>query len=229
MIKFQIEHCSKFFFLPISEIERLRDIHDALNADDELSGPGFESPAAISKGMILAAPLDDKYRRAKVLKVMANVRPLQFKVISNDNECQLKFYFISFYLIFCQVFFIDNGSVGTIGFDELRPFSKKLASLCEIPPRVFECRLAMVQPSSVRSPNGKWSEDANELLKKCADAGIVELDIFSVVEVVANVIIKIDHNTLNDLLVEKHLARKCEETYLSKVSVIFIPFFFLFF
>lgn len=69
--------------MPTSEIERLRDIHDALNASQELKLSGFESPAAISKGMILAAPLDDKYRRAKVLKVIANVRPLQFKVNLN--------------------------------------------------------------------------------------------------------------------------------------------------
>lgn len=81
---FKIEHCSKFFFLPTAEIERLRDIHEALNDPKELKKGKFDSPASISKGMILSAPLDDKYRRAKVLKVISNARTLQFQV-SNEN------------------------------------------------------------------------------------------------------------------------------------------------
>lgn len=75
----------------------------------------------------------------------------------------------------------------------------------------------MVQPSTVRSPNGKWSDDSNELLQKCADTGIVEIEVFSVVDAVANVLIKIDHTTFNEILVEKQYARKCDENYLSKV------------
>ncbi|KAM7362904.1 tudor domain containing 9 protein spindle E [Cochliomyia hominivorax] len=190
-----IEHCSKFFFLPISETERLRDIHDALNDPKELDAGQFDSPAAVSKGMILSAPLHEKYRRAKILKVISNGRTLKF-----------------------QVFFIDNGSIGTVDFEELRCFSPKLSSLAEIPPRIFECRLAMVQPSTVRSPNGKWSDDANELLQKCVDAGTIEIEVFSVVDNVANVFIKIDHTTFNDILVEKQYGRKCDENYLSKID-----------
>lgn len=94
-----------------------------------------------------------------------------------------------------------------------------IASLAEIPPRVFECRLAMVQPSSVLSPNGKWSEDTKDLLQECADTGIVEIEIFSVVEFVANVIIHLSNTTtFNDLLVERKFARKSDENYLSKVG-----------
>lgn len=66
--------------MPTAEIERLRDIHDALNDPKELKKGQFDSPASVSKGMILSAPLDDKYRRAKVLKVISNARTLQFQV-----------------------------------------------------------------------------------------------------------------------------------------------------
>lgn len=99
----------------------------------------------------------------------------------------------------------------------MRRFSSKLNSLAEIPPRVFECRLAMIQPSTVRSPNGKWCDEANELFQRYVDAGAVELEVFSVVDSIANVFIKIQNKTLNDILVEQQLGRKCDENYLSKV------------
>lgn len=69
--------------MPTSETERLRDIHDALNDPKELKAGKIDSPASVSKGMILSAPLDDKYRRAKVLKVISRARTLQFEV----NSC----------------------------------------------------------------------------------------------------------------------------------------------
>ncbi|KAI8129774.1 putative ATP-dependent RNA helicase spindle-E [Lucilia cuprina] len=187
-----IENCSKFFFLPASESERLRDIHDALNDPRELKAGVFDSPAAVSKGMLLSAPLDDKYRRAKLFLMLA---PYNFKYFS---------------LIMAALALLTLKTCAVILLN-LLPYPKYL-------PRIFECRLAMVQPSTVRSPNGKWSDDANELLQKCANAGSVELEVFSVVDAVANVFIRVDHTTFNDILVEKQYARKCDENYLSKID-----------
>uniref|UniRef100_A0A1I8NW04 Probable ATP-dependent RNA helicase spindle-E n=1 Tax=Stomoxys calcitrans TaxID=35570 RepID=A0A1I8NW04_STOCA len=189
-----IDHCSKFFFLPIEEKDRLNEILEAINTTKELEEARFATPAAISKGMILCAPLNDRYHRAKVLKVCSS-SSLQFKVL-----------------------FIDDGSTAFIRFVDLRALWPRIASLAEIPPRVFQCRLAMVQPSSVCAPNGKWPEETKDLLQDCADAGILEIEIFSVVEAVANVIINVRNTTFNDILVERQFARKSDENYLSKTD-----------
>ncbi|XP_075146643.1 tudor domain containing 9 protein spindle E [Haematobia irritans] len=189
-----IDHCSKFFFLPLPEKDRLNEILEAINDSKELDAARFPTPAAVSKGMILCAPFNDRYHRAKILKVSTSAS-LQFKVL-----------------------FIDDGSTAFVRFEDLRAFWPRIASLNEIPPRVFQCRLAMIEPSSVRSPNGKWSEEANDLLQECANAGVVEIEIFSVVEAVANVIINVRTTTFNDILVDKQLARKSDENYLSKMD-----------
>ncbi|KAI9579934.1 hypothetical protein GQX74_000722 [Glossina fuscipes] len=187
-----VEHCSKFFFLPLSEFEYVREMHDTINRSDGIENGRFRSPAEISKGMILVAPLNEKYRRAKVIKFSNARNNLQF-----------------------QVCFIDNGCKLCVNFEDLRKIPEKYKLM---PPRVFECRLAMVQPSTVKSPNGKWAEESKEILQQCANAGRVEIEVFSVVYGVANVIIKMQNGTLNDLLVQKYFARKTEENYLSKTD-----------
>uniref|UniRef100_A0A1A9UTM0 Probable ATP-dependent RNA helicase spindle-E n=1 Tax=Glossina austeni TaxID=7395 RepID=A0A1A9UTM0_GLOAU len=187
-----IEHCSKFFFLPLGEFEYVREMHDTINRPEEIENGRFRSPADISKGMILVAPLNEKYRRAKVIKFSNARNNLQF-----------------------QVRFIDNGCKLCVNFEDLRKIPEKYKFM---PPRVFECRLAMIQPSTVKSPNGKWAEESKEILQQCANAGRVEIEVFSVVYGVANVIIKMQNGTLNDLLVQKYFARKTEENYLSKTD-----------
>ncbi|XP_005191065.1 probable ATP-dependent RNA helicase spindle-E [Musca domestica] len=187
-----IENCGKFFFLPITEKNRFNEMLDILNDEKSLDTARFKSPAEVAKGMILCAPLNDRYQRAMVLKI-SSTATLQFKVL-----------------------FIDNGSTAFVRFEQLRAFWPQIASMAEIPPRIFECRLAMIEPSTVRSPNGKWSEETKELLQECADTGVVEIEIFSVVEAVANIIINIGNTTFNDLLVERKLARSSDENYLSK-------------
>lgn len=48
---------------------------------------------------------------------------------------------------------------------------------------------------------------------------VVEIEIYSMVDCVANVLVYLENEeTLNDLLVEKNLARCSEENYLSQVS-----------
>lgn len=111
--------------------------------------------------------------------------------------------------------------MATIDFQKLRYFSDRCKTLADIPPRLFECRLAMIEPSAVRSPSEKWTDEAMETVQEYADSGIIEIEIFSVVDGVSNVIIKKDNTTINDILVEKGLARTSDESFMSKVS--FIP------
>lgn len=86
---------------------------------------------------------------------------------------------------------------------------------------MFECRLAMVEPSTVKCPSGKWADEAMEFMQQTADAGVVEIEIYSVVSAISNVIIKTATGTLNDILVEKGLAHKSDENYMSKVNIIY--------
>lgn len=65
--------------MPVTEKDRLNEIVDYINNAQELDASRFPSPAAISKGMILCAPLNERYHRAKVLKVISG-GSLQFKV-----------------------------------------------------------------------------------------------------------------------------------------------------
>ncbi|XP_067635728.1 probable ATP-dependent RNA helicase spindle-E [Eurosta solidaginis] len=191
-----IENCSKFYFQPLSEMERLREIHALLNNPEDLERGRFKSPAAISRGMMVSAPFENKYHRARILKVLTAAR----------QHCQFK------------VFFVDYGNTDVVDFEHLRRFSYRCESLIDIPPRMFECRLAMVEPSSVKCPSGKWPDEAMELMQETADAGVVEIECFSLVASVANVIIRTAVGTLNDILVEKGLAHKSDENYMSKAD-----------
>ncbi|KAM7364026.1 putative ATP-dependent RNA helicase spindle-E isoform 2-T2 [Cochliomyia hominivorax] len=189
-----IENCSKFFFQPLSEMERMQEIQDMLNNPEDIENCKFPSNTTLAAGMILSAPFENKYHRARVIKTIEQTR----------HHKQIK------------VFFIDYGNVSTIDFHKLRYFSERTKTLADIPPRLFECRLAMIEPSAVRSSNEEWTDEAMELVQEYADTGIIEIEVYSVMDGIANVIIKKDNSTLNEILVEKGLARTSDESYMSK-------------
>lgn len=120
--------------------------------------------------------------------------------------------------MYLKVFFIDYGNVGIIDFEDLRYLSETCKYLSDIPPRLFECRLALIEPSTVKSPNGQWTDEAMEYLQEHADSGIVDIEIFSVVDGVSNVMIKKDGSTINHIFIEKGLARPSDESFMSKVT-----------
>ncbi|KNC34771.1 hypothetical protein FF38_01968 [Lucilia cuprina] len=189
-----IENCSKFYFQPLSEMERMQEIQEMLNNPIDIENCKFPQNTTLATGMILSAPFENKYHRARVIKTIEVTR--QHKQV--------------------KVFFIDYGNMAIVDFHQLRYFSDKCKSLSDIPPRLFECRLVMIEPSPVRSPNEQWTDEAMELVQEYADSGIIEIEVYSVVDGVSNVIIKKDNSTLNEILVEKGLARTSDESYMSK-------------
>ncbi|XP_073816762.1 probable ATP-dependent RNA helicase spindle-E isoform X2 [Musca autumnalis] len=191
-----IETCSKFYFQPLSEAERINEIQEMLDEANKHENCRFPHPGAVAKGIILAAPFDGKYHRAKVIKVINQTR----------HHAEFK------------VFFIDYGNTSIVNFKELRYLSETCKYLSDIPPRLFECRLALVEPSTLKSPNGKWTDEAMEYMQTHADSGVVEIEIFSVVDGISNILIKKDGSTLNHILVEKGLARSADESYMSKTD-----------
>ncbi|XP_037954577.1 probable ATP-dependent RNA helicase spindle-E [Teleopsis dalmanni] len=192
-----VESCTKFFFQPLSEMERLREIRLILNDSDESKTiRRYEYPSNISIGMHLSAPFDGENQRAKVLSAICSTRRhVQFKVL-----------------------FIDYGVEKVVEFETLRPYPHRYMSVLNIPPRVFECRLAHIQPSELHNNNNSWADGANDILKEISNSGIVSIKIFSLVDKLANVEIHSDNGGLHEILVHKELARKSEESYASKMD-----------
>lgn len=97
--------------------------------------------------------------------------------------------------------------------------------MADIPPRTFECRLALIEPSAVLSPDEEWTDEAMEMLQQHADSGIVEIEVYSVVDGVSNVVLKKDNSSFNEILMEKGYARPSDESYMSKVGKKNFPMF----
>ncbi|KAL9900670.1 putative ATP-dependent RNA helicase spindle-E isoform 1-T2 [Glossina fuscipes fuscipes] len=191
-----IETCSKFYFQPISEMPRLREIDELLNDPNELQKCRFSNAAEIKNGMFLSAHFEEKFHRAKVLNVIHVSRQhTQFKV-----------------------HFIDFGNKSIVKLDDLRRFSNYSKHLADIPPRLFQCRLALVEASAVLSPTEKWVDEAMVLMQEHADAGPTEIEVYSLIKGVANVIVKKEDSSLNETLVEKGLARNSDENLMSKTD-----------
>ncbi|EDV94932.1 probable ATP-dependent RNA helicase spindle-E [Drosophila grimshawi] len=189
-----IVNCGKFYFQPRSLAERIASMTEIFNAPEQLSYH-VRNASAITKGLQLLARRGSKFQRAVVLKVepQSNAIP-QFLVR-----------------------FIDYGDWALLAMDQLRLMRHELRrDLEELPPRMFECRLALVQPSSVTSYSNRWPQKANEMLSKLASCGPLELEVYSLVNNVAAVLIHMRDGVLNDKLVEHQLARRADEDYMSR-------------
>lgn len=97
----------------------------------------FTDPTQVKNGQILAACLNGDYHRAKIL-------------CSTKSETGVLY----------QCNFIDFGYDHLVEFDKLRRFRGVSAQFADIPPRVFECRLAEVQPSSMNLDRCTWPIEA---------------------------------------------------------------------
>ena len=134
------------------------------------------------------------------------------------------------------VFFIDYGNTVVLPFSELMIISSQLIrdhpDIVNIPGQALECRLAQLQPSSIRNSKGLWDEEVvarfTDLVTSGAAEGRLSAKIFSVLEssssnggaVVAleTLMVKTD-GQLQDArcaLIAEHLAETAPESYLSK-------------
>ena len=134
------------------------------------------------------------------------------------------------------VFFIDYGNSTTLSFKELLIISPQLIhkhpDLVNIPGQALECRLAQLQPSTIRNSKGLWDEEVvarfKDLLDRAASEGRIGAKIFSVLDsgsshggavaALETLMVKIDGKTedVRTLLIAEHLAEAAPESYLSK-------------
>lgn len=164
------------------------------NTPQHLSGH-VRNPRDIKKGLMLLGKRASNFERAVVLRV--------------EVQTSAKPRFL--------VRYIDYGDKALLAMDQLRFMPDGLKRDFEqLPPRMFECRLALIQPSSLNSMHNRWPNAANEMLASVAKCGRIELEIYSLVDNVAAVLLHMRDGLLNEKLVERQLARRADEDYMSR-------------
>ncbi|KAH8236403.1 hypothetical protein KR026_000850 [Drosophila bipectinata] len=190
-----IDHCGKFFFQPQSFAKYIHNMSEIINTPMHLEYE-IQNAGILTKGMIVLAKRNaDTFERATI------VRP------ESQRNRQPKFF----------VRFVDYGDTCLLRLDQLRLMPAELLSQYgDLPPRVFECRLALVQPSTMSNLLSRWSKAANDMLRAASKRNTVELEIYSLVHNIAAVLVHIPEGLLNEKLVEHNLARRADENFMSR-------------
>lgn len=120
----------------------MRNIFDELNVELD----PFESWDQVTIGAVVAARYCGEFHRAKVVDVIRSANRHSYRVR-----------------------IIDFGMFAEVHLGDLRQLLGVAAQFADIPPRVFECRLAELQPSSMASDKSVWTAESvtafGELIK----------------------------------------------------------------
>lgn len=148
-----MDSCSKFWFQPLSEKERVKKYSKILN-DPQFAQyyQSADSDKIDKRSMLVVRDRKrDRLLRAQVCNVDRRNRESKFTVM-----------------------FIDFGHKQQCSLDELYTLKLKDDEL-RLPPRCFECRLAEIEPSTLnRTAGNYWDFDAVELFKaKLEDVKVV--------------------------------------------------------
>lgn len=173
----------------------MRTIFDDLNHMDFELEP-FDSVKMVTVGMVVATRYNGEFHRAKVIVITRT-----------ENSA------------FYRVRIIDFGMTVEVKFSDLRQLTGNVSQYVDLPPRVFECRLAELQPSSMTSEKCVWTTDSIITFGQLVD-GLTEdvcVQIYSVVKRVARVVLLAAGVNVNEFLVSEGHAQVCDEHYMSKV------------
>ncbi|XP_050083849.1 probable ATP-dependent RNA helicase spindle-E [Anopheles aquasalis] len=117
------------------------------------------------------------------------------------------------------VFFLDHGATEQL---EVSTFRQLPSNLSQMPGQVFEASLAEVQPPAAKSPTGVWLKESVAFLTSKTQGTRLDVEVFSVVDRVANVVLRCgnfgEERTINEQLIEAKLAQSSEESYPSKIN-----------
>lgn len=156
----------------------------------------FDDLKSVVKGMFVIVSCDSGYRRGKVVKAV-NIQKI-------------------------YIYLIDYGSVITV--EVSKPLNKIysvpliMERIFEYPPQCFECTLCEIQPSYIKCPKEKWTNEAVEVFKKLVNNKEVIINVYSVVDDVVSVQMTVANININDKLIEEKFAMPCEESYASKMD-----------
>lgn len=134
---------------------------------------------------------------------------------------------------------MDIGMEGEVEFSELRRLRGVSAKYIDIPPRVFQCRLACLQPSEFQSDRFGWEPTMTKFkeltfgttvcaevcspISKCRWRSEIcnfffDFQIYSVENGIASVFIYVHDRTVQAILIDEGIARIAEENFMSKVN-----------
>lgn len=148
---------------------------------------------ALVPGQLLIAFIDDRYVRVKLIRQINQKCDIY---LMDYGSTQWNFNTKHLYVISCKEFESD---------------------LARIPPRCFVCTLQEIRPATMKSIEGKWTQDAvrkfNELVNKKST-----IYVHSVVDDVVSVQLSSSKVNWNQKLIAEGYAEECEESYLSRIN-----------
>ncbi|KAJ6634101.1 putative ATP-dependent RNA helicase spindle-E, partial [Pseudolycoriella hygida] len=184
---------NRFWFRPAEEDGLFYEIQSELNSLNRDIEP-FSNYGDIYVEQVVAAAYDGNFYRAKVLAIIHGSEDIYFTVV-----------------------LLDLGLEGEVEFSELRRLRGVSAKYIDIPPRVFECRLASLQPSELQSERYGWGSTMAEF-KKLTEKTTVTAEIYSVDSGVASVFIRIHDCTVQEILIDSGFCRTADEDFMSKLD-----------
>lgn len=171
LLSIQYETNFNRFWLRSVEEERLfNEIQLELNSINTDIAE-FTDYGEIQVGQVVAAPHDGGYYRAKVLLVIKEISSVFYNVLTLQRIFD-RFKNCHKSLGMFQVLLMDIGREGSVEFSELRRLRGVSAKYIDVPPRVFECRLACVQPSELHSARYEWESIMTEFKKLTCDTTV---------------------------------------------------------
>lgn len=184
-----VDHCGKFFFQPQGH----KDDPDVLLCiQNSLIKEAFSCCSSPVYNELVIVLHEDYYYRAKVVAVN-----------SGNADC----------------YFFDFGCTKSTPFDSIFQVSKEiLDEYFHLPERGFQCKLSHIEPSFYKCPNGKWTKSAIEFFREAVMNRECVIEVYSVVNDVASVELKIDGKSINKMLIQNEFATKCDEPYVSRVN-----------
>lgn len=200
-----VEHCNKFFFSPVKGLAKDPSAFDDryMRINDEIQEK-MKSAAKVE-----ASTMKRDIRDGKFVIVVAEKNLMKRgRLVGNSSATRV------------DVYLIDYGSTMMAAnidniFFIIDEFAEK--DLLDYPPRIFECTLTEVQPSTLLSREGKWTQKAIDSFQCVVDKK-AKINIYSVVNGVASVTLLIHKVNHNQKLIIEGFAEECEESYVSKAN-----------
>lgn len=120
-----------------------------------------------------------------------------------------------------EIYLIDHGYVAKDVNPDLTYIAidpERESQIKDYPPRIFECTLTEIRPSTAKSIHGLWTSEAVGLFRNDIFNQKAEIEIYSIVDDIASVILYVNNVNMNTKLVKNNYAEECEESYVSKTN-----------
>ena len=198
-----VEHCNKFFFSPKEAL-----IANSMTYDDRYSKIIKEVNKMLKE--VSRAPASASELEVGDFVIVQTTKGLKrgtFVAYSKEENC------VDVYLMDCG-YTMNSLDINVITVVKDKETEKEIV---EIPPRIFECTLTEIAPSTILSREGKWTQQAIELFNSVIGCKAT-IEVYSMVDEVVSVTLRVKNVIWNRKLIDEGYAQDCEESYLSKLN-----------